>query len=578
MAAIGSIIDGKYEILAELGRGGMSIVYLAMDRRLNKQWAIKEAKKKPGHESEIFELTPIAEANLLKNLNHDNIVRIVDIIDQGGTIYIVMDYVEGMSLEKEVQKGPSSPEDVVNWGAQLCDVLEYLHTRSPAIIYRDMKPANVQLSPDRQKIKLLDFGIAKTYKAQNTGDTYNLGTRGYAAPEQFDVNRQSDARTDIFSLGVTLRALLMGKTPNQAEFYDDIRKYNPAVSDGMVKVISKATDQNPENRYQTAADFRTALLHYHDKDDAVISFKKKKLRSFRALMVSAISFLLVGAILLPTAFVARGLDYNDYIEKKQYSEAINLLPSRSEAYYGMIKNGKDQKDIVDSFSGKDNIKKVSDDKERNDLCLSVVALSFNRDNQKAVMQKADSNNGVQYFYEILANLDESETITDSTDMADILDKTDNVYEKVGRIGLYYCSLYSTYTGVTGFKNAKKAESVKTQLKAIKKHVEDNRKSFERLEFDSDTMDYKSVKDVGMENAYDLVAALQNICVLDIRNNIIDYTNKYGETASAFMSSPEYTEFCDEILIEDDKGTKNDAEIDLKGRKTQGSSQSKKEGN
>ena len=89
MANIGTIIDGKYEIIAELGRGGMSVVYLAMDRRLNKQWAVKEAKKNPGANSEIFELTPIAEANLLKSLDHPNIVRIVDIIEQNGYIYIV---------------------------------------------------------------------------------------------------------------------------------------------------------------------------------------------------------------------------------------------------------------------------------------------------------------------------------------------------------------------------------------------------------------------------------------------------------------------------------------------------------
>ena len=118
---------------------------------------------------------------MLTKLNHPNIVRIVDIVDQNDTIYIIEDFVEGKSLAEEVKHGPSTPEDVVLWGSQLCDVLEYLHTRSPKIIYRDMKPANVQLLPDRQQIKLLDFGIAKKYKPQNVGDTTNVGTRGYAA-------------------------------------------------------------------------------------------------------------------------------------------------------------------------------------------------------------------------------------------------------------------------------------------------------------------------------------------------------------------------------------------------------------
>ena len=148
MAEIGSIIDGKYEILTELGHGGMSVVYLAMDRRLKKQWAVKEAKKKPPGQSNIVGLTPVSEAEMLTKLNHPNIVRIVDIVDQNDTIYIIEDFVEGKSLAEEVKHGPSTPEDVVLWGSQLCDVLEYLHTRSPKIIYRDMKPANVQLLPD----------------------------------------------------------------------------------------------------------------------------------------------------------------------------------------------------------------------------------------------------------------------------------------------------------------------------------------------------------------------------------------------------------------------------------------------
>ena len=277
MAGIGSIIDGKYEILTELGHGGMSVVYLAMDRRLKKQWAVKEAKKKPPGQSNIVGLTPVSEAEMLTKLNHPNIVRIVDIVDQNDTIYIIEDFVEGKSLAEEVKHGPSTPEDVVLWGSQLCDVLEYLHTQSPKIIYRDMKPANVQLLPDRQQIKLLDFGIAKKYKPQNVGDTTNVGTRGYAAPEQFDAKVQSDACTDVYSLGITLRSLLMGKTPYDVEFYDDIRKQNPAVTDGLIKVLNKATAQNPANRYQSAADFKYALQHYHDRDEAVIRIRQRKL-------------------------------------------------------------------------------------------------------------------------------------------------------------------------------------------------------------------------------------------------------------------------------------------------------------
>lgn len=305
MAKVGDIIDGKYEILTEIGRGGMSVVYLARDRRLNKQWAIKEAKKNPGANSAIFEMTPIAEANLLKSLEHPNIVRIVDIIEYNNLIYIVEDFVEGNSLNEEVKRGPSSPKDVIRWGKQLCDVFTYLHSRNPKIIYRDMKPANVQLSPDRKTVKLLDFGIAKTYKPQKVGDTTNLGTRGYAAPEQFDAKIQSDERTDIFSLGVTLRSLLMGKTPFDVDFYGDMRRFNPYVTDGLVRVIEKATNPEPAKRFKTAAEFKQALVHYHDYDAKVIASRKKKLNQFRGVFISSIACLCIGLVLLPTAFLVR---------------------------------------------------------------------------------------------------------------------------------------------------------------------------------------------------------------------------------------------------------------------------------
>ena len=144
MAKIGEIIDGKYKILEEIGRGGMSIVYLARDSRLNKSWAIKEIKKKGNtRDDQIIVNSLLTEANLIKRLDHESIVRIVDIIEDGTTIYIVMDYIEGQSLDKIIKEYGAQPEElVVEWAMQLCDALFYLHSQKPPIIYRDMKPAN----------------------------------------------------------------------------------------------------------------------------------------------------------------------------------------------------------------------------------------------------------------------------------------------------------------------------------------------------------------------------------------------------------------------------------------------------
>ena len=128
MTEIGSVIDGKYEILKEIGRGGMSVVYLAMDKRLNKQWAVKEIRKKGnGKNDEIVVNSLLAEANMMKKLDHPALPRIVDIIDNGITIYVVMDYIEGESLDKILKEYGAQPEEmVIGWAMQLCDALSYL--------------------------------------------------------------------------------------------------------------------------------------------------------------------------------------------------------------------------------------------------------------------------------------------------------------------------------------------------------------------------------------------------------------------------------------------------------------------
>lgn len=125
MTEIGTVIDGKYEVLREIGRGGMSVVYLAMDTHLNKQWAVKEIRKKgSGKNDEIVVNSLLAEANLMKRLDHPALPRIVDIIDNGVTIYVVMDYIEGESLDKILDEYGAQPEDkVINWAMQIADAL-----------------------------------------------------------------------------------------------------------------------------------------------------------------------------------------------------------------------------------------------------------------------------------------------------------------------------------------------------------------------------------------------------------------------------------------------------------------------
>lgn len=274
MTEIGSVIDGKYEILKQIGKGGMSYVYLSMDKRLNKQWAIKEIRKRGNSKNdEIVINSLLAEAKMMKMLDHPALPRIVDIIEDNETIYIVMDYIEGESLDKILlEYGPQPEEIVIDWAKQLCDVLGYLHSKR--IIYRDMKPANVMLKPEGN-LKVIDFGIAREYKEQNTADTTVLGTKGYASPEHYGA-RQTDARSDIFTLGMTLHHLLTGVDPRSPDYmYASVRQWNPQLSDGIEAIIDKCTAISPEDRYQSCAELMYDLEH---PDLITKDFKKRQKR------------------------------------------------------------------------------------------------------------------------------------------------------------------------------------------------------------------------------------------------------------------------------------------------------------
>ena len=286
MLEIGSIVDGKYRILKELGHGGMSVVYLAMNERVNKQWAIKEVRKDGVSNYEVVRQGLIAETDMLKKLNHPHLPSIIDVIDGDGTFLIVMDYIEGVSLNHVLKhQGAQSQEDVIEWAKQLCDVLGYLHTREKPIVYRDMKPANVMLKPDGN-VTLIDFGTAREFKSTSVADTTCLGTRGYAAPEQFGGMGQTDARTDIYCLGATMYHLVTGHNPAEYpyEMYP-IRQWNPRLSSGLEEIIIKCTQKNPEDRYQSCAELMYALEHYRDLEN---ESKKEYNRKWKLFLGSVI--------------------------------------------------------------------------------------------------------------------------------------------------------------------------------------------------------------------------------------------------------------------------------------------------
>ncbi|MBC8059761.1 MAG: protein kinase [Clostridiaceae bacterium] len=281
MLKINEVFNDKYKIIEVIGQGGMGIVYLAEHTYLKNKWAIKEILYDENGPVDL-----LAESNILKQLDHSSLPKIVDIVKEHNTIYIVMDYIEGMSLKQALTESKKfSEKDVVSFGKELSEVFIYLHNHQPKpIIFRDMKPDNVMITRDG-KLKVIDFGIAREFKEDSVQDTVVGYTKGYAAPEQQNKQTQSDGRTDIFSLGVTLYHLITGKSPYEPPYdFTKVRAVDSSLSEGIETIIRKCVQLNPEDRYQNAEELLYDFNNIHKLNStykrAVKSYFYKKSVSF----------------------------------------------------------------------------------------------------------------------------------------------------------------------------------------------------------------------------------------------------------------------------------------------------------
>lgn len=467
----GTVLDGKYEILKQIGKGGTAVVYLAMDNKINKQWAIKRVKKSTtDHNNQIVYQNFITESNLMKRLDHHALPRIVDILDDGDEISVVMDYIEGKSLSKVIKNHGAQPENlVIKWSKVLCDVLRYLHSQDPPIIYRDMKPGNVMLRPDGN-VMVIDFGIAREYKVESSNDTIPMATPGFAPPEQTTGVCKTDARTDIYSLGVTMFNLLTAIDPRTTQDYD-IKKYNPSYSGGLQKIILKCTERMPENRYQSCEELMFALEHYNEFDDNYRKKLKRKLTSFCIMGGLAVVMLGCGIGFSAYAHYTNSQDYDNLIgiaatsdvseRIENYKEAVAIYPDRTDAYLLLL----------DAYTEGDEAQAFSADNS-NAFIAVFNQYSSNIDKESNDWLELNYRIGLSYFYSYVdANGEENHRarFTRAYEYFNTVVSSENEkYKNFKTAKSYYttCSYYKNFVTSTSNVNEPTKEEVEALLQSF----------------------------------------------------------------------------------------------------------------
>lgn len=258
------IIGGRYRVVRLLGRGGMSRVYLALDAvEHDRPCAVKEWVPEPGlgpaHLAQAQERFA-REARLLANLRYPSLPEVYAYFSEAGRSYLVMQFIEGETIEQRVtREGPQPEAQVLAWAGQLCAALEYLHAQTPPVIFRDVAADNL-LVDAQGRLTLIDFGIARVFNPAKQTDTLRFGKVGYAPPEQFGGGGQTTPRSDLYAVGATLHFLLSGRDPSQTPFvFPPLRELNPAVSPATERAVAQALSLDPAARPPSARALASAL-------------------------------------------------------------------------------------------------------------------------------------------------------------------------------------------------------------------------------------------------------------------------------------------------------------------------------
>ena len=262
----GFLLADRYRIISEIGQGGFATVYKAQDLDRRKVVAIKQITLSQLSPQEMIEVTDSynREIMYLSRLRHEHLPLIYDHFTDPEHWYVVMDYIEGETLDDLLAKarhGRFPVAKVLSIGITLCKVLQYLHTRSPSIIFRDVKPANIMMT-GKGRLYLIDFGIARQYRPEQAKDTGPLGSPGYAAPEQYG-KAQSTMQTDIYGLGATLQTLLTGKEPLDIQ----VEGMPPGVTipKKLQGLLTQMLEPDASKRPQSMEEVKQSLQHLKDQ-------------------------------------------------------------------------------------------------------------------------------------------------------------------------------------------------------------------------------------------------------------------------------------------------------------------------
>lgn len=328
----GDVVAGKYRLLKPLGKGGEGSVWLAVHLQTEQFWAVKEIPKS-GNGREFHEL------DMLKKLHHPSLARILDVVEEGEAVCLIMEYIRGRNLSRLVkERGRMTPEQALEAGCQICRVLQYLHSRPSPVYHLDMKPSNLILEKSGRLV-LVDFGAAKKPLSQSRQEE-SRGTDGFAAPEQYDPRGCVDARTDLFGMGATLYFLVSGVRYSEALSKSRI----PGCPEPLEHILKKCLRKNPEERFENSRQLERSLCRLKRK----LAWERKRIRFWWAVLLAVASAGLAWRE-IPREFFQQAEENWNY-EKllseayctgreesfSYYQKAVFLEPGRKEAYLQFV--------------------------------------------------------------------------------------------------------------------------------------------------------------------------------------------------------------------------------------------------